>query len=66
MEYSLHGRAFVAYYRGHCPPGGIMCRAAVRSQLLMLMDRVAPPGWRIPDLPLVSARPSAHRSTPRR
>ncbi|MEV1176786.1 hypothetical protein, partial [Nonomuraea sp. NPDC049784] len=56
VEYSLHKREFIAYYLGHCPPPGIMCRAPVADQLLVLMDRVAPPGWRMPDLPLLSAR----------
>lgn len=59
VEYSLYERTFIAYYRGRdCPPGGLILRAAVPAHLLALMDRVAPPGWRMPDLPLVSARPS--------
>ncbi|KAB8192537.1 hypothetical protein FH608_023815 [Nonomuraea phyllanthi] len=57
VEYSLHRREFIAYYRGRdCPPGGLILRAAVPDQLLTLMDRVAPPGWRMPDLPVMSAR----------
>jgi hypothetical protein len=56
VEYAPYGREFIAYYQGECPPGGIMCRAAVADQLLMLMDRVAPPDWRTQNLPLVPAR----------
>ncbi|MEU6720752.1 hypothetical protein ABZ897_55650 [Nonomuraea sp. NPDC046802] len=58
VEYSRYERKFIAYYRGRdCPPGGLILRAAAHDHLVMLMDRVAPPGWRMPDLPLVSARP---------
>ncbi|MGV9383588.1 hypothetical protein ACWDRB_47780 [Nonomuraea sp. NPDC003707] len=60
VEYALHGREFIAYYQGRdCPPGGLILRAAVPDQLLMLMDRVAPPDWRMGRLPLLSARTRA-------
>ncbi|WP_431929924.1 hypothetical protein [Nonomuraea jabiensis] len=62
VEYALHGRMFIAYHQGRdCPPGGLILRAAVPGQLLMLMDRVAPPHWRMSSFPLLSARPKAVR-----
>ncbi|MGW4412819.1 hypothetical protein ACWEJ6_53205 [Nonomuraea sp. NPDC004702] len=45
LMYSPYWERFIGFYRGHCD-SGIILQAADPEAMRILMNRVAPPGWR--------------------
>jgi hypothetical protein len=56
VMYSPYWECYIAYYLGECGEGGLTLRAPDPGRLWVLMDYVAPAGWQMDDIPVVSAR----------